>query len=73
MAPIVNRLRRDYAGRISVNIIDFTAPANQALIRRYGVTATPTIIILRGNRRIATRVGLQTYTALRSDVSLALR
>lgn len=73
MAPVVNRLRRDYAGRVSVKIIDFTAPANQALIQYYGITSTPTFITLRGNRRVATRIGLQTYVALRADVNLALR
>lgn len=65
LAPVIERIAAEHAGRVRVGIVDIDeAPA---LARRYGIRAAPTVIALRGGRE----VGRHTGTA-RAETLLAL-
>lgn len=53
MAPILDRLRADYAGRMQVEIIDVWE--NPAAAERYGINIIPTQIFYAGDGRELSR------------------
>lgn len=58
LAPIVERIADAHAGALRVGKLDLDeAPATAA---RLGVRSAPTVIVFRGGREVARRVGLTT-------------
>lgn len=44
--PVLAKIERKYAGRVTVVSVDVDDPANQELVEKYGVTVLPTIVFL---------------------------
>jgi thioredoxin-like negative regulator of GroEL len=66
MAPIVDGLSADFAGRAAVLQLNAAEPANEALQARYNVRGHPSFVVLDGNGRAVQRFfGPQTEEPLR--------
>ncbi len=55
MAPIIEQLAKDYAGRLRVIQVD--APQNLATAQRFGVQGVPTLVIWADGREVDRIVG----------------
>jgi thioredoxin len=57
LAPVIEQLAQELAGRIRVAKLDIDE--NPAIADRYGVRSIPTLLLLRGGREIDRIVGAQ--------------
>ena len=58
MAPILDELTNEYAGRMEIVFIDVWLPENEAIAEAYGITSIPTQIFYDGaGRELARHVG----------------
>jgi thioredoxin len=62
-APTLEKLAGEYAGRVPV--VKVNADENPALVRRYGVSSTPTLVLFSGREPVGTLVGAQPEDAVR--------
>ena len=70
VSPTLERLAREYAGRVKLVKVDVDqAPA---LARRFGVQGIPTLLVLRGDRVVARQTGAPPEPALRAWLEGAL-
>jgi thioredoxin 1 len=70
MAPVVEELAREFAGRALVAKLD--VDANPITARRYGVRGIPTLICFRNGREVDRVVGAQPTDALRQRLEALL-
>ena len=62
-APTLQQVAAEYAGRVTV--MQVNAEENPELVRRYGISSTPTLLLFSGGEPTATMVGTQSADALR--------
>jgi thioredoxin len=62
-APTLQQVAAEYAGRVTV--MQVNAEENPELVRRYGMSSTPTLLLFAGGEPTATLVGAQSADALR--------
>jgi thioredoxin 1 len=55
IAPILEEVDRDYAGRLQVSKLN--VDDNQAMPARYGVRGIPTLMLFKNGALVATKVG----------------
>lgn len=69
-APVFEKVSRDYQdlifGKVDVD-------ANPALAQAFGVSAIPTLVVLRGNTVLLSQAGALNESALRAAIDKALR
>lgn len=53
--PVVDQLATEYVGKIIIGKLD--VDANQATAQQYGVMSIPTVILFKGGREVARKVG----------------
>jgi thioredoxin 1 len=70
MGPIVTRLASDFEGRALVGRVD--TPTQQALVRAWSVTATPTYIFFKGGREVSRQRGTTSYEDLAGKLQALL-
>jgi thioredoxin 2 len=70
VAPVVDELARELAGRVRVAKLD--VDANPATAARFGVQSIPTLLVLKGGREIDRIVGVQPKTELVRRLERAL-
>jgi len=58
MAPIVERLAAENAGRLKVVMVD--TDESPGIAQRYGVRAVPTMLVFRGGQKTAAHLGTAT-------------
>ena len=68
IAPIIEALATEYAGRAVVGKLD--VDANPQTASRFGVQSIPTILILKEGREVDRLIGLQPADAIRRRVDL---
>ncbi|MGO0122992.1 thioredoxin [Desulfothermobacter acidiphilus] len=68
MAPVVEEVAQEYAGRLKVAKLN--VDQNMSLAQRYGIRGIPTLLFFRGGKVIAQEVG---YTPKESLVSMVNR
>lgn len=74
MQPIVNGLEKDYAGRVTFRAHEWRAATSRALIEQYGLTETPTFVILDATGRARVMVtGELTREDLRARIDTVLQ
>ena len=56
LAPIVEKIADDYAGKAKVGKLDIDA--NPAITAKFGVRSVPTVLIFKGGKQIGKHVGL---------------
>jgi thioredoxin 2 len=61
LAPTIDALARDYAGRVIVGKLD--VDANPATAGRFDVRSIPTVLVFRGGRLVDRLVGVQPRAA----------
>lgn len=66
VAPILDRLAVEYAGRLKVVKVD--VDANQGLAVRFEAQSIPLLLILRGSEVVDRVVGAQPYPALKQVI-----
>lgn len=71
VAPIVERLAQDYAGRLKV--VKVNVDEAPSISQRYGVMGIPTLLLLRGGREVARQVGAPPEPVLRQWVDGMVR
>lgn len=62
LAPTIEALARELAGRVLVGKLD--VDANQRTAAQFGVQGIPTLLILQGGREVDRLVGLQSREAI---------
>jgi len=70
MAPLIEKLGNDYAGR--VDVCKLNADEHPDLVRSLGVRSIPTLIVYRGVEELARRTGAQPQAALAELFQAAL-
>lgn len=53
--PVVDQLATDYLGKITIGKLD--VDANQMISAKYGVVSIPTVILFKGGKEVARKVG----------------
>ena len=61
VAPVIEELARDYAGRAVVAKVD--TDANPALPSKFGISAIPTVILFKGGKEVRRFVGVSPKAA----------
>lgn len=56
LAPIVEKVADDFAGKIKVGKLDIDA--NGEMTRKYGVRSVPTVLVFKNGEKIGQHVGL---------------
>lgn len=67
MAPHVDRLSRELAGKIKV--VKHNTEENPSVPSQYGVMAIPTFIVFKSGREVARQVGATSYDGLKQLVA----
>lgn len=70
MGPIVSRLASDFEGRALIGRVH--TPTQQALVRAWGVTATPTYVFFKNGREVSRQRGTTTYDDLAGKLEALL-
>ncbi|HEX2299023.1 MAG TPA: thioredoxin domain-containing protein, partial [Pseudonocardiaceae bacterium] len=70
-APTLEQVAGEYAGRVPV--VKVNADENPELVRRYGVSSTPTLVLFSGGERAGTLVGAQSADAVRELLAPVVR
>ena len=55
VAPVVEELANDYAGKIKVGKVD--VDSNQALAGQFGISSIPTLLIMKGGKVVNAAIG----------------
>lgn len=66
MSPAVDRLAEEFDGKLTVVKINTTD--NPEVPARYGITAIPTFLIIKGGEVVKQLVGSQSYAQLKAEV-----
>ena len=70
LAPVLEELAAEYAGRARVVKVD--ADANPETIRAYGIHSMPTLSVFRGGTLVSQVIGAQPKPRLRAQLDAAL-
>jgi thioredoxin 1 len=70
LAPVLEELATEYAGRARIVKID--ADANPQTIRTYGVMAMPTLSVFRNGELVSQHVGARPKSKLREQLDAAI-
>jgi len=70
MAPILDELARDYAGKLKVVKVDVDQSAETAAL--FGVTAMPTFVLVKDGKETFRRMGAAPRTAFFDEVRRAI-
>jgi len=52
MAPIVDRLTKEFAGKVDVKVIDVDQQANQELVAKFKINSIPTFAFIDRNGNV---------------------
>lgn len=66
LAPIVEQLAKDYAGRIKVGKLDIDH--SRQVPTRYGIMAVPTVIFFKGGKDVVKITGLKPKSELQKTI-----
>jgi thioredoxin 1 len=70
MAPTLDQLAQDYAGKVKV--LKLNTDENQEIAERYGIRGIPTLILFKGGKPIDGVVGVQPKDVLAAKLDKAL-
>ncbi|HND33739.1 MAG TPA: thioredoxin [Myxococcota bacterium] len=56
LAPVVDKLADDYAGKVKVGKLDIDENSNIA--QKYGIRSVPTVMVFKGGAKAAQHIGL---------------
>ena len=70
MAPVLDEVARDYAGKIKVVKVDVDQAAETAT--RFGVTAMPTFVLVKDGRETYRRIGAAPKAAFVDELRQAI-
>ncbi|EYF03279.1 thioredoxin [Chondromyces apiculatus] len=62
LAPIVDKIADDFAGKVKVATLDIDDAPNTT--KKYSVKSVPTVIVFKGGEKVATQVGLSNRETL---------
>jgi len=66
VAPIVDELAKEYAGKIKVGKVD--VDSNPSVASQYAVMSIPTLIFFKGGKVMSQVTGLQNKSALKQKI-----
>jgi thioredoxin 1 len=70
MAPVLDELAAEYAGRARIVKVD--VDANPAIVREYGILSMPTLSMFRDGTMVSKVVGAQPKAKLRAQIDAAI-
>jgi thioredoxin 1 len=70
LAPTVDQLAADYAGRVKVGKID--VDHNQSLAARFGIQGIPTLLIVKAGKPVARIVGVRPKADIAKELDAVL-
>ncbi len=56
LAPVVDKLADEYAGKVKVGKVDIDE--NSAIAQKYGIRSVPTVMVFKGGQKAAQHIGL---------------
>jgi thioredoxin 1 len=62
LAPIVDKIADNYAGKVKVGKLDIDDAPETA--RKYGVRSVPTVLVFKGGEKVGVQAGLTNYDTL---------
>ncbi len=71
MGPYIDRLAQEYAGRLKV--LKINTQDNSEVPSRYGITAIPTLLLIKKGEVVKQMVGSLAYDALKKVVEANLK
>lgn len=71
IAPIVEEIAREYAGRLKVGKLN--VDENPGVAQRYGIMSIPTLMLFQEGEPVEFMVGVQPKSALARRIQVALR
>ena len=66
MSPYVDKLAEEFTGKLKV--VKINTQDNPEVPARYGITAIPTFLVIKGGEVVKQIVGQRVYDELKSDV-----
>ena len=72
LAPTLEQLAKDYAGKVKIVKVNVDEPANQPLAMQFQVSSIPTIAFIKWNDQIEVTVGALPYETLKEIVEKKL-
>jgi thioredoxin 1 len=66
MSPLIDKLSQEFAGRLKV--VKINTQDNPEVPSRYGITAIPTLIVVKGGEVVLQHVGSLPYGALKAKL-----
>jgi thioredoxin 1 len=70
LAPTIDKLATDYAGRVKVGKLD--TDANRDVAMKYGISAIPTVILFKGGQVAQKFVGLRQEKDFKEAIDAAM-
>jgi thioredoxin 1 len=70
LAPVIDEIADEYAGRLTVGKVD--TDANRQIAIKFGITAIPTLILFKGGQMVKKFVGLQQKRDLKAALDQIL-
>jgi thioredoxin 1 len=68
IAPILEELATELAGKVAITKLDIDAPGNDAIAAEYGVRAIPTMLLFKNGVVVDTLVGMMPKSALKDKL-----
>lgn len=69
MAPILDELALEMAGKIKIAKVNTEDPASQDLAEEYQIQSIPNLKLFKGGKVVAEFIGLRSKDALKSDIA----
>jgi len=68
MAPILDELAVDFAGKVKIAKVDTADTANQDLAQQYQIQSIPNLKLFKAGQIIAEFVGMRSKDSLKNDI-----
>ena len=66
LAPIIDDLAKEYAGRVKVGKLDIDQ--SQDIASRYGIRSVPTVLFFKSGQKVDTLVGLNSKSVYKAKI-----
>jgi len=66
MEPILEKLKKDYGGRLEVTQVNVDEHPELAL--KYQVMAVPTLLLVKGDEEVARIIGIKSYKEVKEEI-----
>jgi len=73
MAPVLDELAGELAGKVKVAKVNVDDPANRSLAEQYGINGIPNLKIFKDGKEIKDLIGFRSKEVLKEEVKESIR